>query len=250
MSYIIKQIYQDAQSISQHNEQSLKYMTPILEGEVMHEQRTISTRTFMDCGVMIPSGMQAGVNYYFHARVKKTAEEQKFDIFLTNRTKLSDLQSDDNIQYIEKIRVNAGVENEWFDYTVIFTPAMNFNSIVFKMDRTNVDMRSSRDAIIIFEELNIVHNFLPSKVQAVKIGVQSTPGLLTCINGQPIRIGRSGIYELRNPALKVVKFGVAVEGERQVLLDDDFQQCECLFGVSRVKHYPMFTLDYMYERED
>jgi hypothetical protein len=31
-----------------------------------------------------------------------------------------------------------------------------------------------------------------------KIGIQGPPGMLMCINGEPIRIGPSGIYEIKN----------------------------------------------------
>lgn len=45
--------------------------------------------------------------------------------------------------------------------------------------------------------LSQLTNFFPN-ITALKIGVQSRPGLLMCINKESIRIGRSGVYEINN----------------------------------------------------
>ena len=45
----------------------------------------------------------------------------------------------------------------------------------------------------------IVNSILEVGVSAVdKIGIQSRPGALFCVNREPIRLGRSGVYEINN----------------------------------------------------
>ena len=47
----------------------------------------------------------------------------------------------------------------------------------------------------------IVNNILPTNRVLNKIGFQSRPGSLILVNNQPIRVGRSGIYEINNGTL-------------------------------------------------
>ena len=70
------------------------------------------------------------------------------------------------------------------------------------------------------------NNSIPSSL--TKIGIQGPPGMLMCINGEPIRIGPSGIYEIRNgykiTFLSFIKkvYDVTVEGETLVVNPDTF----------------------------
>lgn len=45
-----------------------------------------------------------------------------------------------------------------------------------------------------------------------KIGVQSKPGFLMCINGEGIRVGKSGVYEIHN-GVPITFFGTAADEE-------------------------------------
>ena len=42
-----------------------------------------------------------------------------------------------------------------------------------------------------------------SSFYLTKIGIQGPPSLLMCINGEQIRIGKSGIYEINNENVKI-----------------------------------------------
>ena len=63
----------------------------------------------------------------------------------------------------------------------------------------------------------------------LQIGVQGDPGLLMCINGEEIRIGRSGLYEILN-GYKITFIGFIINTEPE---DDRY-----------------FILDYQYERRE
>lgn len=54
-------------------------------------------------------------------------------------------------------------------------------------------------------------NNLVSNLNAIKIGVQTEPGRLIIINKQPIRVGRSGIYEINNGLVTVKYFSIIPE---------------------------------------
>ena len=98
---------------------------------------------------------------------------------------------------------------------MIFQPVSNnFNKLVFSFDRTIKDIiqlyqkakntgsnPANEDYVLIDSasiQLAIINNFLQDVKDAVKIGIQGTPGTLMCINGEGIRIGPSGIYEIKN----------------------------------------------------
>ena len=47
-------------------------------------------------------------------------------------------------------------------------------------------------------QISILNDLVPSSTSWLKIGYQSRPGNLIVVNRQPIRVGRSGIFELNN----------------------------------------------------
>ena len=55
-----------------------------------------------------------------------------------------------------------------------------------------------------------------------RIGVQGTPGLIMCINGEQIQIGKSGIFEI-NIDYTVSYFGVVIEKDSDKIFLLDYQ---------------------------
>ena len=53
------------------------------------------------------------------------------------------------------------------------------------------------------KNINEIDNFLYRK-----IGVQSRPGLRMLINSEEIRVGRTGVYELKNSDIKIESIGM------------------------------------------
>lgn len=70
----------------------------------------------------------------------------------------------------------------------------------------------------------LLHNIIPNGITWKKFGFQSRPGTLIVVNGEPIRVGRSGIYEINN-GTKIKSFMVAAPG----------------------RNIDAFLLDYLYE---
>ena len=170
--------------------------------------------------------LTAGDHYYFHGRIRKMPWTQVFDIKLYNNESSADVKT----QYIKTITVETGgnIEEEqnnreenWVDIEFIFTPQFKFTHLVFLLQRTSNDFSSNfnnggRPAIIAYQEISKINNVIsndqvldvPPKTGLIKIGIQSRPGLLMCINGEEIRISRIGIYELKNGIMTTTFFSV------------------------------------------
>ena len=150
-------------------------------------------------------------SYYLQFTVKERMDsEQKFYLKLKNNT-----QSEDNEQLIEEFSVPIGNGNLRY-FEVIFTPNTTYNEILWDLQRTLLDYQLDDGRImdiniIAFTKLINVISYLKQNYSNMtyltKIGIQGPPSLLTCINGEQIRIGKSGIYELNNDLIKITYVG-------------------------------------------
>lgn len=124
---------------------------------------------------------------------------------------------------------------EYSSFVYVFSPLRNFDSIVFRIQRDTYDAirpdgntyrnwlrEEDEDDNLprIFysgengqvSELNNILDFTDSKsTKWLKFGFQSRPGVLIVVNGQPIRVGRSGIYECNN-GMQIESFMIASPG--------------------------------------
>lgn len=123
-------------------------------------------------------------------------------------------------QIIESnIQVDPYIQNfntPQFSFETIFTPNDSYKYLVFILSRVQYDYVGDPDIDELFPgprddinsstidlvnkgDLCTVNNILPYGRDYVdKIGIQSRPGSLLCINKEAIRIGRSGTYEVNN----------------------------------------------------
>ena len=149
-------------------------------------------------------------SYYLQFTVKQRADsEQKFFLTLKNNT-----QTEDNKQVIEEFSIPVGTGTKYFE--VVFTPNATYNEILWDLQRTTLDYqldygRIMDITVIAFTRLVNVISFLKQNYSNMtyltKIGIQGPPSLLTCINGEQIRLGKSGVYELNNEIIKITYVG-------------------------------------------
>ena len=159
-------------------------------------------------------------SYYLKFEVTQLPEvTQEFSIKLQ-----SDEVTIDNIQNIRSFVVKQGIDKTTFE--LIFTPNSNYNQIVFELKRLALDFytnngdgtsgRIMKIKILQFDRIiNVISSYLaknyPGMTSLKKIGIQGPPGLLFCIDGEEIRIGRSGIYELYNEDINISHMGFIIK---------------------------------------
>lgn len=170
-------------------------------------------------------------SYYFRFKVQKQVEPQVIDIKLIDTDKVTD-----NFQVIKTVRIPAGNENDYSVFEIIITINANriYNEIQFELARIASDFEEKNDkgfygrlTKIETENLSIIKNVIdvlnPSienKGKLKQIGVQTAPGLMMCINGEQIMVGRSGIYELKNIGIEIHYLGFVIEdNEHYFILD-------------------------------
>ena len=203
------------------------FLTPLkYKLEKAKIKSTISTAvTFVDNVISLTDAFkpteQDGIrakNYYIRFRIYKKANPQTIIIKLININKQTD-----NIQNLRTIIVDAGRETEYNTYEIVIPPNNNYNQIKFELQRELEDYnkknsdgtygRICKIEVIRLDEIYNVIDYLTTiinKSALLQIGVQSAPGLLMCINGEEIRVGRSGLYEILN-GYKVTFIGFIVE---------------------------------------
>lgn len=212
-------------------------------------------------------------NYYFHCKIKRKETAQNFTIKLIKYVPNPGEESIE--QYIKEINVAAGSEDpdhsEWIDLEFTFTPLNNFDTILFELKRISDDYtKGPRYPIIGYQELSSIENLIPRKiknnVQLIKIGVQSRPGLEMNINGEDIRLPRTGIYELKNGIINVSFFSIVAAAKEQTNAieqwmkemdhktipetDPDKTDSKCFNDTelyAKRRTIDSFTLDYMYK---
>ena len=179
--------------------------------------------------------------YYFRCTFRKTDKyettqtgipaDNSFIITLALR---KPEESKDNLQVIDYFTIPAKLndENEFFSYSIVFSPFKEADMLVLQVNRTVYDVlgtpengNKGRNWLLEKEngvlknvlytgeygELCQLNNIVPlsnNKKRWTRFGYQSRPGNLIVVNKSPMRVGRSGIYEL-NAGIDIDSFMIA-----------------------------------------
>ena len=168
-------------------------------------------------------------SYYIKFKVFKQDTAQSINIKLINTKATTD-----NMQLIKNIKINRGKDTDYSVFEIVISPSDNhvFDRIYFELNRELIDYNThiaddiyGRTLSIEIERLDEIYNvidFLENSIDTdtlKQIGVQGPPGLLMSINGEEIRIGRSGLYEINN-GVSVSFIGFIIEqNEKYFVLD-------------------------------
>lgn len=243
---------------------------------------TSTSSTFYDECIQFSTPLASENNYYLHAKIKRLSSEQTFYVYLINYEDETGVQTQ-KTQYLKTITVQEGLETDWVDFEIIFSPIIDFDTVLFQLQRTVQDYRDeTRYPVIVYEELSKLNNVIEKKIKSGaalnKMGIQSRPGLVTCINGEEIHVGRSGLYEFRNGIISVTFFSVAraaeenPDGSNPLLHPQTREKCtlqeylaylaslptetsfkstnsKCIFSNSKLRQIEPFTLDCMYKED-
>ena len=222
--------------------------------------------------------LESGKNYYFHGKIQRKLDDTQ--IFLVKLRKVVESsqdgivepnQEDSKEQYIKTITIGGGDQDNFVDIEFMFNPLETFNCITFELQRTIIDYKGgTRYPKIIYEELSLMNNLIGTKmniesgVKFIKLGVQSRPGLLMCINNEEIRNSRTGIFEIKNGVMTVSFFCVMNAANETTSDMEEYikklgdptivpgntkdQKSACYFSYSKTRPIDSFTIDYMYEQ--
>ena len=283
MGYVLDQFNQQRIEASDLSNTSV-YMTSNLKGTAKRKKEVTDNGVvgnglpalYNEC-VQLEKPFTAGSVYYFHAKIKRLATAQRLYLFLTHYDEV--IGEENQSQYIKTIDIQGGDPDDWTDFEVIFSPLITFDCILFQLQRVVEDYRDeTRYPRIIYEELSEINNLITDKIgyeiELIKIGVQSHPGLTMCINQEEIKVGRSGVYEVRNGIVTVNFFSVVQAAEedingsnplkingKTVSLDvylnavaaestvtaSSATNSKCIFSNSKIRSMDAFVLDYMYK---
>lgn len=172
-------------------------------------------------------------SYFIRFKIyKRTDSAQSLTVRLCNTQK--DI---DNIQTIKSIKVEQGEETDYSTFELIISPNNIYHELQFVLSRDALDYEiygedgsvTGRIIKIEIENFSIVYDimdFLKSSIEnkgrLKQIGVQGPTGLLMCINGEAIRIGRTGIYEIKN-GISVNSIGFVIEPDDNKIFILDYQ---------------------------
>lgn len=123
--------------------------------------------------------------YYVKALLEKKDYEQKILIQVKNA---------ERIQKIKEVLIPVGKDFMVLEF--IIDAKATYDNIEFIFSPSNATHTLGN---VIIEELAEIYNIIetiPETNSLIQIGVQSIPGLLMCIDGEEIRVGRTGIYEI------------------------------------------------------
>lgn len=209
---------------------------------------------FEDRILSFANALTNGSYYYLRIKVKRNFTNQILDIRLQTSNSMDDASL--TSQYLGRYEVPQQVtENEFSILELIIQPRANYSYIVISLQRTLKDDYLEYDEYnpnnaeqiigrkIEIESIsygtfeNIISRMTGSGATSIntldKIGIQANPGTLFCINGESIRIGPSGIYEINN-GYQINFLGAAVGVGDGITSQDTFD-------------YEYFTIDYRYK---
>ena len=168
--------------------------------------------------------------YYIRYKIyKKWDTTQVITLKLINT-----LKEEDNEQTLTTFTVTKGYESDYSYYDFVIAPNATYNRIEFFLNRIVDDYNSVNDddtygrtveiEIDRLEEITNITTYLNSAIdnkgQFQQIGIQGPPGLQMCIDGESIKIGRSGIYEINNgTTIKFIGFIVQEDDGQYFMMD-------------------------------
>lgn len=193
-------------------------------------------------------------SYYLKFKVPRMPTEQRILIKLSNGSATKDTSEQVNDQYIQEIVVPAG-ENTMDEFKIIFRPKAEYSEIHFQLRRTRLDIvdaeinknndayHAGREIRIIdcnlYEITNIV-NVITTKFDShvrslIQVGVQGPLGMLMSIEGEGVRIGRTGQYEI-NFGASITFIGFVIEPDDEqtnFIMDYQYRYVETKTGTSK-----------------
>lgn len=158
----------------------------------------------------IEMSFQKGIPYYLSIKIEKEKGEnsQNREITVQLQNDLIENFSSTENQTISKIQLlrSTSEEDAFEIFHFIFTPSKNYNKISFIISR---DLKNLEDwekyakiEVNKFQKLNNLLSLLQIS-QINQLGIHADPGTLMCINGEEIKIGKRGVFEINSNIVQI-----------------------------------------------
>ena len=199
----------------------------------------------------ISGSFVSGTYYYLKLKIQRLSKPQTITIKLDNSG-----TTEDYSQYIDDFVVfeTESSTPQWAYYETIIAPGTNYNQIRLILTRITEDFTLENGRVIILDEnesrVYQIENLIQKEVNSTnslfkastltKLGIQGPSGMLMCINGQGIRIGPSGIYEIKDGYL-INFLSVLPKTSYQILTDENSNN----YTVGYISDN--FIIDYQYD---
>lgn len=199
----------------------------VISVNLQEEQKQMTIPSLEEDGTFIDkvfhTSLSSSKGYYIRLKFYKQSTAQNITIKMEDTNAISK-----GGQLIGTIEVPAGDEADYYIFEKVFMPSRNYNQIKIELDRNSVDYTINPERpdiygrIVNIEVLSFaeIKNIIPYRLK--RIGVQGTPGLIMCINGEQIQIGKSGMFEI-NIDYTVSYFGVVIEKDSDKIFLLDYQ---------------------------
>lgn len=221
-TYKIGQIRRHQFSVNDFKED----LTPICKKVENENKVTQADISFIDMAIALNDrNYVVNETYYVRLRIKRRVDGvQSFEIKLQEDANA--FLEEPRVQHIKNIVVYQKVDSEKKDeydyFEFIFSPNSQYNKLLFVMSRTVTDFYIKNGRVMDFdiEDVRVIKNLLTSNVMSSyygnvsilkKIGIQADSGLLFSINGEEMRIGRSGFYELYDDNIPIISIGFVIK---------------------------------------
>lgn len=214
------------------------------------------------CVMLNNTRLTSDKTYYLNCKFKTMLDsEQTFYLVLLDSSKINEQQ------FIESFTIKRG-NSDFIDMDFIFQPFTGYDTICFELIRQWQDYNIPRVPTIVFNELSEIKNIiktqsLRNQSELLKIGVQSRPYVDMAINGEGIKMGKTGIYELREDDVKITSFSLFKRAENTLTEEElaagkkkeedlyiNTKESICLFSHEKEREIIDFSLDYIYGKEE
>ncbi len=199
----------------------------VISVNLQEEQKQMTIPSLEEDGTFIDkvfhTSLSSSKGYYIRLKFYKQSTTQNITIKMEDTNAIAK-----GGQLIGTIEVPVGDPSDYCIFEKVFMPSRNYNQIKIELDRNSVDYEINIERpniygrVVNVEVLSFaeVKNIIPYRLK--RIGVQGTPGLIMCINGEQIQIGKSGIFEI-NIDYTVSYFGVVIEKDSDKVFLLDYQ---------------------------
>lgn len=201
------------------------FITPVTLGTPTEFERSSNISgdgtIFKDIEIQVSGKLLNQNNYYFYFQIKKRLDSQQ-NVILKLRKNQSQL-SQASYQTIKTVSLDND-NSDYIRFQALISPNADYDYIILELDRVLIDYQKNEVSststakgrilqvgeLSLFKIQNLVSGYLnqtyPTLKSLTKVGIQGRSGLLMCINGEQIRIGKSGVYEINN-GMKISSLG-------------------------------------------